>query len=319
MQPFHHWRTALSIAACLAFTAPAAAADIVVGVPSWPSAQVTANVIASVIKTDLGVETELVDRGTMGILSGMATGETHIHPEVWFPNHKQAVERFNAKSNSIRVSPQGVAATQNLCVTEATAQNTGITNVADLANPKIAAQFDTDGDGKGEMWIGDQGWSSTNIERVRARSYGYDKTMTLLVEKEEVAMAAVDVAVSLEQPIVFYCYSPHHVFDLHKIRKLAEPAHDPATWTIVAPAADSDWLAKSKAETAWDLSHFHIAYAALLDAEHPKVAGFLRRITLEPEDAAAMSYAVQVERKTPADAAAEWIAANRNRIEEWVR
>ena len=77
--------------------------------------------------------------------------------------------------------------------------------------------FDTDGDGKGEMWIGALGWSSTSIEKIRAKSYGYEKTMTLLQMPEDMAMAAVDAAVATEQPIVFYCYSPHHMFKLHDI------------------------------------------------------------------------------------------------------
>ena len=38
----------------------------------------------------------------------------------------------------------------------------------------MAANFDTDGDGMGEIWIGAAGWASTNIEKIRAKSYGYD-------------------------------------------------------------------------------------------------------------------------------------------------
>ena len=52
------------------------------------------------------------------------------------------------------------------------------------------------------MWIGAPTWSSTSIEKVRAKSYGYAKTMTLLEMPEDVAMAAVDSAVATEQPIV---------------------------------------------------------------------------------------------------------------------
>ncbi|WP_026381281.1 ABC transporter substrate-binding protein [Afifella pfennigii] len=309
----------LAVAALAAGTAPAGAADVVVGVPHWPSAQVTANIIASLLTSELGVEAELEERGTLGILAGIDQGEMHIHPEVWLPNLNDAVDRYAGRNGTLRLSENGVAAAQNVCVTAATAQATGIDEVSDLADPAMAKHFDTNADGKGEMWIGAPSWSSTGIEKVRARSYGYDQTMTLLEGPEAVAMAAIDVAAAQGLPVVFYCYRPHHVFELHDIRILAEPAHDPATWSLVSASDDPSWQAKSKAGSAWDASHYHIAYAASLSDSHPQIAAFLERITLTPQDATQMSYAVEVERTEPAKVAEAWIAANRKRIEEWTQ
>ncbi|WP_428670395.1 glycine betaine ABC transporter substrate-binding protein, partial [Roseibium sp.] len=162
-------------------------------------------------------------------------------------------------------------------------------------------------------------WSSTEIEKIRAHSYGYDQTMSLLEMPEDVAMAAVDAAASIGRPIVFYCYGPHHVFELHDIVKLEEPPYDPARWTIVKRADDADWLEKSQADTAWDASHFHIAYAASLETELPKVASFLSAITLQPSDVTSMSYAVEVDGKPVEVVAREWIAGNTERIAEWMK
>jgi ABC-type proline/glycine betaine transport system substrate-binding protein len=39
---------------------------------------------------------------------------------------------------------------------------------------------------------------------------------------------------------------------------------------------------------------------------------------MTPDDAAAMSYAVQVDQKAPADVAADWIARNGQRIKSWM-
>ena len=119
-----------------------------------------------------------------------------------------------------------------------TVDKTGIRAVADLLDPKKTAAFDTDGDGQGEMWIGAETWSSTAIERIRANSYGYAKTMRLLEMPEEMGMAAVDAAEATDKPIIFACYSPHVVFKLHDIVKLDEPAYDAAKWHVVLPADD---------------------------------------------------------------------------------
>ena len=296
----------------------AKAASVSIGVPAWPSAEVTANIISQTLHDRLGVETELSERGTMTILSGIGKGDLQIHPEVWLPNLASMVGKLT-KEGVLRLAPHGVAATQAICTTRETLEKTGLKSVTDLTKPEIAAQFDSDGDGKGEMWIGAPSWSSTEIEKIRAHSYGYDKTMMLLEAPEEVAMAAVDAATSVGRPIVFYCYRPHHVFELHDIAVLAEPPYDPARWTIVKRADDEEWLAKSRADTAWDASRFHVGYAASLETDMPKVASFLNAIRFEPADITAMSYAVEVEGKPADEVAAKWIADNADRIEEWTK
>ena len=301
----------------LLLAGPALADPVVIGVPSWPSANVTAQIIAQAAER-MGVEAELRERGTMTLLADMAEGGADIHPELWFPNLAGAIERFN-EDGRIVVSEHGVEARQNVCVTKATAEATGIKSLSQLADPQMAINFDSDRDGKGEIWIGAPTWSSTEIEYIRARSYGYFQTMSLVELPEEIAMAAVDVAASFGSPMVFYCYAPHHVFDLHELVVLEEPPYDPARWNLVKRADDPYWLQKSRAETAWDVSHFHVAYTARLDEDEPDFARFLSSIALEQADITAISYAFQVEHKPAAQVAAEWIAQNEDRLKEWMQ
>jgi len=296
-----------------------AAGKIVIGEPAWPSAEVTANILAIVLRDKFSADTELKQRGTLTILSEVDADTIQIHPEVWLPNLADAIERMGGEGANVVLSPIGVDASQNICTTKATVEQTGIDEVADLADPAMAAKFDSNGDGKGEMWIGAQTWSSTIIEKVRARSYGYDKTMALLEMPEEVAMVAVDAAAATDSPIVFYCYAPHHVFKLHDIVKLSEPPYDPARWNIVNSAEDSHWLANSQAETAWDRSHFHIAYSGSVKTGSPEIAGFLNKVAFQPDDIVEMGYAVEVERMPPEDVAKKWIEDNSDRIEEWMK
>ena len=193
-----------------------------------------------------------------------------------------------------------------MCVTRHTAESTGIKALADLADPEMAAKFDSDNDGKGEVWIGAETWSSTFVERIRAGSYGYYETMT-----------AVDAAVATDRPIVFYCYRPHHVFKLHDIAMLEEPQHDARTWHIVLPDQDPAWAKVSKAESAWGPSHFHVGYASALVDDNPDLVKFLDNIVLYTAEVTAMSYVIEVERKTPEEFAREWFAANQARVKEW--
>ena len=311
---------AMSVGLALLLPQAAVAKDtVIIGMPAWPSAEVTAHMLDILLAERFGVETELKQRGTLTVLNEVNDGSIHIHPEVWLPNLSDAIERMGGADSNVRLSPVSVDASQNICVTQSTANQTGIKAVADLTDPAMAAKFDSDGDGMGEMWIGAPTWSSTVVEKIRARSYGYDQTMTLLEMPENVAMAAVDVASASESPIVFYCYAPHHVFALHEIVRLSEPPYDPDRWVLADSETDDQWLKNSRADTAWDQSKFHVGYAKSIQSGHPEIAGFLDKISYTPDDIVAMSYAVEVERKPAEEVARTWIKDNSDRIEEWLK
>ncbi|MDW6025050.1 glycine betaine ABC transporter substrate-binding protein [Mesorhizobium sp. BAC0120] len=295
----------------------ALAADLLIAMPNWPSGQAAANIIKYSIQEKFHLDVEVREMGTLIAFAGLDSGEVDIVPEVWLPNFDSLVKKYVDERKTVRLSPRGVQATQGICVTRETADKYGVRDILDLTDPKKSAVFDTDGDGKGEIWIGAQTWTSTDIEKIRAKSYGYAKTMTLLQMPEDVAMAAVDSAVATGQPIVFYCYTPHHVFQLHDIVQLTEPKHDPAKWKVVLPSDDPQWLSKSDAPVAWDASHFSIGFGSAMADRLPKVAAFLSNIDFTPEEITQMSYALQVDRQDPAKFAQDWIAKHEDRLRAW--
>ena len=295
----------------------ALAGSLVIGMPNWPSGQAAANIIKFGIQEKLHLDVEVREMGTLIAFAGLDSGEVDIVPEVWIPNFDSLVKKYVDERKSVRLSPRSVPATQGICVTRETADKYTIRDIMDLTDPKKAAVFDTDGDGKGEMWIGAQTWTSTDIEKIRAKSYGYAKTMTLLQMPEDVAMAAVDSAVATGHPIVFYCYTPHHVFQLHDIVQLTEPKHDPAKWKVVLPSEDPQWLSNSDAPGAWAASHFSIGFGSAMADRLPKVAAFLSNIDFTPEEITKMSYALQVDRQDPAKFAQDWIAKHEDRLSAW--
>ncbi|MCV3210703.1 amino acid-binding protein [Mesorhizobium sp. YC-39] len=313
----HLLKVSLAALTVLAVHGQAPAADLLIAMPNWPSGQAAANIIKYGIKQKLQLDADVREMGTMTAFAGMDTGEVDVYPEIWLPNFDSLVKKYVDGRKTVDLSSKGVPATQGICVTRETADKYGVKDISDLADPKKASVFDTDGDGKGEMWIGALGWSSTSIEKIRAKSYGYEKTMTLLQMPEDMAMAAVDAAAATGQPIAFYCYSPHHIFELHDIVELTEPKYDPAKWHIVMPSDDPDWLSKSEAPVAWDASHFYIGFASSTAKRLPKVAAFLSHIDFTPEEVTEMSYALQVDRQDPAKYAQTWVANHQDRLNAW--
>ena len=171
----------------------------------------------------------------------------------------------------------------------------------------------------GEVWIGAAGWASTNVEKIRAKSYGYDATMELKEMDETLALAEVDNAVVQNKPIVFFCYTPHHMFALHELVILEEPPYDAAQWNVIQPTDDPDWLDKSSAPVAWDLAYLHIHYAAAMETDHPEVATMLSKVKLDTDIVSTMTYALVVEKQDPADFATKWVGDNAELVERWLR
>lgn len=304
-------------AATLTMSSAALSADLVIAMPNWPSGQATANILKVSIGKEFGLNADVQEMGTLLAFNGLEKGTVDIHPEVWQPNLEDVIKRFVTEKGVVVLAKRGVPAWQGICATPAAAEK-GLKTIADLSDPEKTKILDTDGDGKGEMWLGAPTWSSTGIERVRANTYGYAKNLTLVESEEEVTMAGLDIAIATNQPLVFACYAPHFIFDLHKIVRLAEPPHDASKWKLVGPN-DPLWITKSSASTAWDTANFRIGYAAAFEKKHPDIAAFLEKVDLSPEEATAMSYALEVERIPPLDYATKWVADNAKRVDGWAK
>ncbi|MEM7227129.1 MAG: glycine betaine ABC transporter substrate-binding protein [Pseudomonadota bacterium] len=304
-------------AALLATTGAAQAADVVIGVPNWPSVNVTAHILKVILEDNMGLEVELQNSTNPVVFEAMDRGSMHVHPEVWLPNQSNLHQTYVKDKASVVMNPNGVEAFQGFCVTKHTADTHGVKSIYDLTDPDKAALFDTDGDGKGEVWIGASGWASTNVEKIRAKTYGYDETMNLMEMDETLALANVDAAVAGKKPLVFFCYTPHHMFALHELVILEEPAHDSSNWNVIQPTDDPDWLAKSEAGSAWDLAHLHIHFAKALEESHPEAAAVLKNVQLDTDQVSAMTYALVVEKQDPAEYAKKWVDDNAELVAAW--
>ncbi len=312
-------RTAtFSASAALLLASPVMAADIVIGVPNWPSVNATAHILKVAIEQNLGLEVELQNATNPIVFEAMDSGAMHVHPEVWMPNQQNLHDTFVQDKGTVAMNPNGVVAFQGMCVDQATADANGIVSIDDLTNPDIANLFDSNGDGRGELWIGAPGWASTNVEKIRAKSYGYDQTLDLIEIDETVAYADLANAIEAGKPWAGFCYTPHYVFALHDMTILEEPPYDPDKWMVIQPTDDPEWLEKSDAGVAWDSAYLHVHYAKALEGSHPEVASMLANLSLTTDEVSAMTFALVIDEKEPLAYAEEWVAANEDKVLDWL-
>ena len=310
--------TGAIVAVSMGVTSIASAADVIIGVPNWPSVAASANVLKVVIEDNLGLEVELQNGTNPIVFEAMDSGAMHAHPEVWMPNQQNLHDTFVKTKGTVEMNKNGVAAFQGMCVPKGLADKHGIKSIDDLTNPDVAALFDTDGDGKGEVWIGAPGWASTNVEKIRAKSYGYDQTFELTESDETLAYANLDNAIKGNKPWVGFCYTPHYVFVLHDMQVLEEPAYDASQWKVVQPTDDPNWLAVSTAGTAWDTAYLHLHFAKSVEMKHPEVAKLFRNMKLSTDEVSEMTYALVIDKKDPAAYATDWVKKNEDQVLSWL-
>ena len=295
------------------------AADIVIGVPNWPSVNATAHILKVVLEDNLGLEVELQNGTNPIVFEAMDRGSMHVHPEVWLPNQANLHDTYVKKRGTVVMNPNGVQAFQGMCMEKNTAEKYGFKSIIDLTDPEKTALLDSDGDGKGEVWIGATGWASTNVEKIRAKSYGYDQTLQLVEMDETLALARLDAAVKQGRPFAFFCYTPNYMWNLYDLQILKEPPFDAAKWHVLQPTDAPDWLAKSSAPVGWDYAYLHIHYARSLTTDQPEAASILGKVKLETEQVSAMTHALVVEKVDPAAYARKWVEENAAQVEEWLK
>ncbi|MEM9764710.1 MAG: glycine betaine ABC transporter substrate-binding protein, partial [Pseudomonadota bacterium] len=112
----------LSATTVLALSAPAFAADVIIGVPNWASVNATAHVLEVVIEENLGLDVELQNGTNPIVFEAMDKGAMHVHPEVWMPNQQNLHDTYVKDKATVVMNTNPVQAEQGMCVPTAIAE-----------------------------------------------------------------------------------------------------------------------------------------------------------------------------------------------------
>ena len=308
--------TAMSLFAAPAF----AAEEVKIGVPSWTGAQAIAHLLAAVVEMKIGGKAEMVPGNNATIFQAMdqGKGDIDVHPDVWLPNQESFTKKYVEGAGTVVLSSKPYEGNQGFCVSKNFGEANNITDIADLGRPDVAAKMDSDGNGKGEMWIGAPGWASANVNEVKVRDYGLMDFIEPIRAEESVKTARVKDSIAKDEGYAFYCYKPHAVWYMFDVKMLTEPTYDPAKYIMVQPSDDADWFSKSKVATKDALKNVQIAWSKSLEGRSPAIAEFFANFSLTADDVSSFAYEISGKGREPADVAREWVEANPDRVDAWL-
>ena len=304
-----------------AFSAPAFAVEAVkIGVPTWTGAQAIAHLLGAVVEMRIGGKVEMVPGNNATIFQAMdqGKGDIDVHPDVWLPNQESFTKKYVDGAGSVTLSSNPYQGNQGFCVSKDFAKANNITDIADLGRPDVAALMDSDGNGKGEMWIGAPGWASANVNEVKVRDYGLLDFIEPIRAEESVKTARIKDSIAKGEGYAFYCYKPHAVWYMFDVEMLTEPTYDPAKYVMVQPSDDADWYEKSEVATKDALKEVQIAWSKSLGDRSPAIAEFFGRFSLTADDVSNFAFEISGQGRDPAEVAREWIEANPERVDAWL-
>ncbi|MEO9826287.1 MAG: glycine betaine ABC transporter substrate-binding protein [Paracoccaceae bacterium] len=305
--------SAVSVLAVPAF----AAEEVKIGVPSWTGAQAIAHVLGNIVETRIGGTVEFVPGNNATIFQAMdqGKGDIDVHPDVWLPNQESFTKKYVDEAGTVTLSSNPYEGNQGFCVSKDFGEANNITDIADLGRPDVASLMDSDGDGKGEMWIGAPGWASANVNEVKTRDYGLLDFIEPVRAEESVKTARIKDSIAKGEGYAFYCYKPHAVWFMFDVEMLSEPTYDPANYVMVQPSDDADWYNKSKVATKDALKNVQIAWSNSLEGRSPAIAEFFQNFSVTADDVSQLAFEISANGRDAAEVAAEWVDANSDRVD----
>ena len=312
----------IAMAAAIGVAAvPAVAAEKVnIGVPSWTGAQAIAHLLKAVVEMRIGGEAGMVPGNNATIFQAMhqSKGDIDVHPDVWLPNQESFTKKYVDGEKTVTLSKNPYEGNQGFCVSKNFGEANNITDIADLGRPDVAAKMDSDGNGKGEMWIGAPGWASANVNEVKVRDYGLLDFIEPVRAEESVKTARVKDSIAKDEGYAFYCYKPHAVWYMFDVTMLSEPTYDPEKYVMVQPSDSPDWYDKSMVATKDALKNVQIAWSNSLEERSPAIAEFFGRFGLTSDDVSSFAYEISGKGRDPAEVAKEWVENNPERVDAWL-
>ena len=154
----------------------------------------------------------------------IANGDATFLADHWDPLH---IDFYKNAGGDAKLSREGVysgGALQGYLIDKATADKHGITNIGQLANPKIAKLFDADGDGKADLAGCNPGWGCEKVIEHQLDAFKLRDTVAHNQGSYSAIIADTIARYNAGKPVLYYTWTPYWVSG------------------VMVPGKDTTWL-----------------------------------------------------------------------------
>lgn len=275
----------------------------------WTGSSMNVNVARILLEEQLGYKVELVTIDENAQWPALASGDLSASLEVWPSGHAESIKQFITDKKVVEdLGPLGVVGKISWYVPSYVIKgHPDLATWEGFTKPENAALFKTAETGdKGQFLAGDPSWVQYDEDIIK------NLDLPLQVVKsgsEQAVLAALDAAYNRQQPILFYFWTPHSIHSKYELTPVKLPEHTDACYA----KAEEGSVACDYPEDVL----FKVAWAGLKE-KAPEAYTLLKNMKYTNQDQIGMMAAVELEKKTPEQAARDWIQKNENIWKAWL-
>ncbi|QPC43067.1 glycine betaine/L-proline ABC transporter substrate-binding protein ProX [Kaustia mangrovi] len=274
---------------------------------------------------DIGTVTTL---DNPAFYQSVAQGDMDLWVNGWFPLHNTYKDDFESGAEIVGYVAEG-GALQGYLIDKKTAEEHGITNIADFKKEEIRSLFDDNGDGKAEMVACPPGWGCEKVIAHQLDAYGLRDYVEPIKAAYSASMADAIGRYEEGKPIFFYTWTPNWTVGVLKPGKdvvwievpepsLPEDQKDLEDETTVEGVAG---CVEDPCEMGWPANDIRPVANTEFLKENPAVKTLLEEMRIPIEDIFAQNAKMNAGEDKKADLerhAAEWIKAHRDEFDKWI-
>jgi glycine betaine/proline transport system substrate-binding protein len=275
----------------------------------WSGSQVNVAVAKALLEDQLGYTVEIVTIDENAQWPALAAGDFQASLEVWPSGHaenvKQYIEDQGLVENAGPLGPVGEIGW--FMPTYVLNDHPELATWEGFANPDNAKLFATAETGdKGQFLAGDPSWVQYDADIIKNLGMNFD---VVTAGSEESIMAALSAADSRKEPLVFYFWTPHSVHAQYDLTQVQLPPYSDECYA----KAESGGV-----DCAYPSDNLFKIVSADLKNVAPDAYEFLKKFNYSTKDQITMIAAVELDGKTPEEAAKAWIADNEATWKSWL-
>ncbi|MFA5664139.1 glycine betaine/L-proline ABC transporter substrate-binding protein ProX [Castellaniella sp.] len=250
----------------------------------------------------------------------VANGDATFFPVHWDPLQNDFYENSGGDAKLWRDNTFVKNSLQGYLIDKKTADEYGITNIEQLKDPKIAALFDTDGDGKANMTGCNPGWGCERIIEHHLDAYGLRDWISHDQGSYTALMADTMTRYKQGKPILYYTWTPFWISNVLKPGKdvvflevpfSSQPEDQKEQNTKLPNGKDYGWLVNTQ----------RIVANRDFIEKNPAAKTFFEEVAIPIADINAQNQAMEDGAKSPADVEKHvkgWIKAHEKEFDQWV-
>ncbi|MBK9714528.1 MAG: ABC transporter substrate-binding protein [Kouleothrix sp.] len=300
---------ALVLAGCGGSAASAPKPTIKLAENAWTGSSINVNVAKILLEEQLGYKVEIVTIDENAQWAALGNGDLSASLEVWPSGHAENVKKYIDEQKVVEnLGPLGVVGKISWYVpTYVVKDHPELATWEGFQKPEDAALFKTAETGdQGQFLAGDPSWVQYDEDIIKNLNMPFK---VVRAGSEQAVLAALDSAYSRKQPLLFYFWTPHSIHAKYDLTAVKLPDYSEGCY---AKAKDGGVACDYPKDVL-----FKIAWKDLKD-KAPEAYTFLKNMQYTDKDQIQMIASVELDKKTAAEAARDWITKNEATWKAWL-